>query len=63
MNFQIFEIEYEFPEIGPTRTIGRIEESDNYIIVISQWLDSYDICRYTVIPKHLVRKIVELNFK
>ncbi len=63
MNVQMFEIEYEYPDVGLARIAGKIEQSDDYVVVISQWIENYDICGYTVIPKRLVKKIVELDFE
>ena len=58
---RLVEVEYEYPGVGLVRSVGQIEESDDYVVVVWQWVEGYDICHYLVIPKSLVKKIVELE--
>ena len=58
---RLVEVEYEYLDAGPIRSVGQITESDDYIVVISQWREGHDLCHYIVIPKGLVKKIVELE--
>jgi len=60
---RLVEIEYEHLDAGLMRSVGWIKESDDFVVLISQWMEGYDLCSYTVIPKGLVKNIVELGFE
>lgn len=62
-NERLVQVEYEYPNVGPALSIGRMRESPEHLILIMQWVEGYDLCTYIVIPKNLVKKMVDVNFE
>ncbi len=60
---RLVQVEYERPDVGPALSMGRIRESPEHLVLIQQWVVGYDLCNYVVIPKRLVKKTIDINFK
>jgi hypothetical protein len=58
-----FEVKYDFPEHGPMSSIGTIHDSSDHIVLVFQRVIGYDSCGYIVIPKKLIKEVIELKVK
>lgn len=63
MTVRMFQIEYEYPGAGRSFSVGQIRESPEHLVVIWQWVEGWDIFNFVVIPKCLVKKVVEIEPK